>query len=64
MTYAMCRVSDPSRVTPSFSQLRRGVGIPVALHSRVSSSPVGALTSDGCSESKMVGDTEKDKDHC
>lgn len=58
MTYVMWRLSDPSTVTPSFSQLRRGVGIPFARHSRVSSSPMGALTSEGCSESRMVGDTE------
>ena len=63
MTYVTWRLSDPSKVTPSFSQLRRGVGIPVALHTRVSSSPRGALTSDGCSESRMVGDTEWDKDY-
>lgn len=63
MTYETWRLSDPSKVTPSFSQLRRGVGIPVALHTRVSSSPRGALTSDGCSESRMVGDTEWDKDY-
>lgn len=64
MTYAMWLLSDPSTVTPSFSQLRCGLGIPLARQSRVSFSPIGALTSEGCSESRMVGDTEWDKDDC
>lgn len=63
MSYAMWRLSDPSTLTPSFSQLSCGGGAPVALHSKVSSSPMGALTSVGRSESRMVGDTEWDKDN-
>lgn len=55
----MCWVPDPSRVTPFFSQLIWGVGVPVTLHSRVNSSPSGALRSVGWPESRMVGDTEK-----
>lgn len=65
VSYAMWRLSDPSTLTPSFSQLSCGMGVPVALHSKVSSSPTGALTSVGRSESRMVGDTgEWDKDNC
>ena len=51
----MCWVSDSSRVAPFFSQLMVGVGIPVALHSRVSSSPRGALRSEDWPDSRMVG---------
>lgn len=61
-SYAMWRLPDRSTATPSFSQLSCGAGIPVALHSRVSSSPTAALTSAGCPESSMVGDTERDRD--
>jgi hypothetical protein len=51
----MCWESEPSRVAPFFSQLRVGVGVPVALHSRVSSSPRGALRSEDWPDSRMVG---------
>lgn len=61
MTYEMWCVSDRSKDTPSFSQLMRGVGSPLALHSRLSSSPMGALTSDAWSEFRMVGGTGRRK---
>lgn len=48
-------LSEASRVAPFFSQLSWGVGIPVALHSRVSSSPNGALKSGELPDSSMVG---------